>query len=210
MGLLPLVAQGEGPTSDDFFDPGVLHEIRIVMQAGDWQALHSPSVGNEYFPCSFEWRGVVVENAGVRTRGNSTRDTVKPGLHVDFNRYSDSQTFLGLKSVELKNSAQDASMLRDRLSMLFFRRMGLAAPRDVHAKVFVNGEYSGVYVVVERIDKVFLKRQFGENDGYLYEYEWIGPYGFEYRGPDPALVLALRRSSPGRTRANPTRPRSRP
>ena len=52
-------------------------------------------------------------------------------------------------------------MLRERLSMAFFRRMGLPAPREAHARLFVNDSFVGVYAVVETIDKGFLGRSFG-------------------------------------------------
>jgi hypothetical protein len=62
--------------------------------------------------------------------------------------------------------------------------MGIAAPREAHARLFVNNEYIGLYAIVESIDKRFLERVFGEDDGYLYEYDWSEPYGFEYRGDE--------------------------
>jgi spore coat protein CotH len=38
--------------------------------------------------------------------------------------------------------------------------------------------------VVEDVDKVFLQRRFGENDGYLYEYRWIDDYFLQDLGPE--------------------------
>ncbi len=172
-------------TTDDFFDPGVVHEIRLTMTDADWRTLHEQYLENTYYPCNFEWGGILVENVGVRSRGAGSRNAIKPGLAIDFNRFDSAQAFLGLKSVQLKNSVQDASLLKERLSMTFFRQMGLPAPRVVHARVYVNGDYAGLYVVVESVDKRFLKSNFGEDSGYLYSYEWDGPYNFEYRGPDP-------------------------
>ena len=110
----------------------------------------------------------------------TSRNPEKPGLRIDFNRYVAGQEFLGLKSLALDNLWQDPSMIRERLAMLVFRRMGLPAPRETHARVYIGGnrEFAGVYGVVEVIDKRFLERAFGEDDGYLYEYQWQEPYGF--------------------------------
>lgn len=187
LALLAALGTAEAQTPEDFFDPSVLHEIRIAINQQDWLTLQQRYQENIYFPCEFQWRGLVAYDAGVRSRGFGSRNPVKPGLKVDFNHYSANQTFLGLKTVHLKNSAQDASMLKERLSMDFFRRMGLPAPWVAHARVYINGRYAGLYVVDEAIDKPFLKRTLGEDDGFLYEYEWDGPYNFEYRGADPAL-----------------------
>jgi spore coat protein CotH len=43
----------------------------------------------------------------------------------------------------------------------------------------------------EDIDDMFLQRNFGENDGYLYSYEYIEPYAFDDRGPDPSKYSPL-------------------
>lgn len=185
------LGQGTAQTAEEFFNDSVVHEIRLRVRPGDWQRLKEHSEENTYYPCDFTWRGITVREIGIRSRGHGSRSGIKPGVRVDFNRIQPNQEFLGLKSVELKNLAQDASMLKDRLSMLLFRRMGLPAPREAHTRLYVNGEYVGVYGIVESMDKRFLKRQFGEDDGYLYKYELSEPYHFEYRGSDPSRYSPL-------------------
>jgi uncharacterized protein (TIGR03437 family) len=75
--------------------------------------------------------------------------------------------------------------------MSMYRRMGLAAPRTAHARLFINDEYAGLYLMVDSIDKPFLLRNLGENAGYLYKYEYAGPYRFEYLGSDFSRYLPL-------------------
>ena len=72
-------------------------------------------------------------------------------------------------------------MIRERLAMRVFERMGIPAPRVAHARLYLGSdrEFAGVYGLVEAIDKEFLKRAFGENDGHLYEYRWRDEYRFE-------------------------------
>lgn len=171
-------------TSDDLFNGNVLHEIRLDIHPADWQKLKSGYLENTYYPCNFQWGSLTVPYVGIRSRGTGSRSDVKPGLRVDFDRYEYAQEFLGLKSVVLRNNTQDASMLHERVAMLFFQRMGLPAPREAHTRLYVNDEYVGLYTIVESVDKRFLKRVFGENDGYLYEYKWAEKWLFEYRGPD--------------------------
>jgi hypothetical protein len=52
--------------------------------------------------------------------------------------YSRGQQFLGLDSLALDNLWQDPSMLRERLAMHVFRRLGLPAPRETHVRLFVG------------------------------------------------------------------------
>jgi hypothetical protein len=171
----------ESPEADALFDDKTLHEIWIHINARDWEQLRAGYRDNTYYPADIEWRGVKVRNAGIRVRGRTSRAPEKPALRIDFNRYVAGQEFLGLKSLALDNLWQDPSMIRERLAMLVFRRMGIAAPRESHARVYVGGnrEFAGVYGVVEAIDKDFLKRNLGEDEGYLYEYQWQEPYGFQ-------------------------------
>ena len=179
---------------EPFFDDTVVHEIRLAINSRDWQSLQVHYLDNTYYPCDFRWRDQVVRNIGIRSRGTGSRSGVKPGLRVDFDRYTTDQKFLGLKSFVLRNQSQDASNMHERLSMLLFRRLGLPAPREAHTKLFINNQYEGLYTIVESVDKTFLQETFNENDGYLYKYDYPSdaqPYYFEDRGSNPDSYVPL-------------------
>jgi len=176
---------GIGTTAASLFDDSFLHEVRLAINSRDWESLKENFLDNTYYPADFRWRDQVVRGVGIRSRGNITRSGTKPGLRVDFDRYTTDQTFLGLKSIVLRNNTQDPSGMNERLSMLMFRRMGVPALREVHTTLYINNEYAGLYTIVESPDKGFLKRALGEDTGYLYEYNWLDPYYFEDRGSDP-------------------------
>jgi len=195
-----LVAQTAAPPdpADAFFDDTVVHEIRLAVNSRDWQSLKDHFQENTYYPADFRWRDQVVRYVGIRSRGNGSRRPQKPSLRLDTNRYTAGQQFLGLKSFILRNNSQDPTNLRERLSMLFFRLMGVAgAEREAHARLFVNNEYAGLYTIVESPDKDFLERNFGERDGRLYNYQFddaanlagLPPFVFQYLGSDPSLYV---------------------
>ena len=180
-----------GLSADAFFDDTVLHEINLAINSKDWQSLSDNYLLDTYYPSDFRWRDKVVRNIGIRSRGNASRSAIKPGLRVDFDRYTTDQKFLGLKSFILRNNTQDPSSLHERISMLLFRRLGLPASREAHTKLYVNNAYVGLYTIVESVDKAFLKRNVGEDEGYLFKYEWAGPYYFEDHGSNPASYVPL-------------------
>ena len=189
--LLTLVTArpARAQSMDEFFDDSVVHEVRLSLNSKDWAALKQNYKENIYYPAALKWRDVTVSNVGIRSRGLGSRSATKPGLRVDMDRYNVDQTFVGLKSFVLDNLTQDPSMLRERLSMAFFRRLGLPAPREAHARLYINDQEVGVYALVETIDKGFLGRSFGadskggtENDGYLFEYDYVKEYRFQYMG----------------------------
>jgi spore coat protein CotH len=171
---------------DRLFDDSVVHEVRLEIHPNDWRKLRDNYLDNTYYAANFGWGSTFFENVGIRSRGNGSRNQAKPGLRIDFNRYLDGQKFLGLKSLVLDNLAQDQTMMAERISMAMFRRMRIPAPRVVHARLYVNESYVGLYTMVEPIDKGFLARNLGEDSGYLYDYEWSREYWFEYAGDDAA------------------------
>jgi spore coat protein CotH len=192
-GVIDLGAAAADPAlSAPFFDDTVLQEIRLDINTKDWQTLKDNYESNAYYPSDFHWRNQVVRNIGIRSRGTASRSELKPGLRVDFNRYSADQTFLGLTSFVLRNNTTDRTSMHERISMLMFERMGEPAPREAHTKLFVNGAYAGLYSIVESIDKNFLARTRNENDGYLYKFDRnVGddPYYFTYGGANADLYV---------------------
>lgn len=182
----PSLAHAQG--FEDLFNSGALQRIDLLVNSRDWEKLKANFQENEYYPADVRWNGQTVRNAGIRSRGLGSRSGTKPGLRVDFNRYTTGQTFLGLGSIVLDNLTQDPSGLKERVAMRFYERMGLPAPREAHAALYVNNEYAGLYAVVESIDKAFLRRVFGgaqgttENDGHLFEYNWETEWFFTYPG----------------------------
>jgi CotH kinase protein len=176
-------------TQEDFFNDATLQEVRLVLSSRDWQALKEHFGEDTYYAADLTWNGVTVRNVGIRSRGNATRNGIKPGLRVDINRFVSNQEFLGLKAFSLDSMYADSSLVRETVTMKMFEKMGLPAPRESHARVYVNNEYVGAYVIIESVDRTFVERVFGtpeanvENGGYLLEYQWNYPYHLEYLGP---------------------------
>jgi spore coat protein CotH len=197
LSLIGAASPARAQTTDDFFNGGVLHRIDLLMNSRDWAALKANFRTNDYYPADMRWLGQTIRNVGIRSRGGGSRNASKPGLRVDFNRYEDGQTFLGETAFVLDNMTQDASGMHERIAMQFYAMMGIPAPREAHTQLFVNGEYAGLYAIVEEIDKRFLTRVFGanatgiENDGYLFQYKYTNPWYFEYLGSalDPYATL---------------------
>ena len=177
-------------TADQLFDASVLHRVDLRLHSADWAKLKQNFLENEYFPADLEWNGQTVRNVGIRSRGHGSRSGTKPGLRVDFDRYATAQRFLGLRSLVLDNLTQDSSGIHETISMQVMAKMGVPAPREAHARLYVNNEYAGLYVIVESVDKGLLARVFGviaddtQNDGYLFEFNWVDEWRMGYLGED--------------------------
>lgn len=192
---VPAPAPAAVDPADPFFDGSVLQELYLTINSKDWSSLKTHFLDNTYYPADFKWNGQTTRNIGIRSRGTGSRSGVKPGLRVDFDRYTTDQKFLGLKSYILRNNTQDPSGMRERLSMEFFRRMGLITSREAHARLYINNVYVGLFTIVESLDKTFLTKNFNQNDGHLYEYAFdnaaTSVFNFGYPGSDPALYVPV-------------------
>ena len=78
--------------------------------------------------------------------------------------------------------------------MAFYERLGIPTPRETHVRLYVRGEFIGLYALVESVDKDFLARIYGsigedtQNDGWLYEFVWQDHYLFTDLGTDLAEI----------------------
>ena len=181
--MAAVAAAAPAAAQDPIHSQSILHETRIEMDPGDWRALRENFRTNQYYAANVSIDGEVVQQVGIRSRGKGSRSGEKPGLKVDMNRYVTGQEFHGRKSVILDNLVQDPTFMREPLAYAVFEAMGIAAPQIAHTRLTVNGEYWGIYTLVEDITKPFLEARLGDKEGNLYSYEWTFEYDFSYRGP---------------------------
>src|SRR6185369_10259926 len=158
-------------TSDDFFNGDVLHEIRIYISPADYNTFHATNFICEqqdieplegvklsplpriecHFPIEFHWffngRDVTGPQVAISSHGKGSRSNIKPSFKIEFSRYESQNTFLGMRNLVLRADTQDASLMHERLAMTLFRKIGIPAPREVHARVYVNDQYAGVYTM---------------------------------------------------------------
>lgn len=168
------------------FDTTAMQEIRLTLDPTVWQTLRDNYDKDDYYSSNFAWNGTALQNIGIKSRGSGSRSPFKPNLTVKFNKYV-KQKFLGHNTILLKANNQDGSMMREFLTMALAQRLGLPAPREAPARLYVNGEFFGLYTIVENPDEDFLTRVYGESAGYLYDYNPILDYHFDYLGEDPAV-----------------------
>lgn len=203
-----------GDPSEAVFDQASFRTFRFSLDPAEWDALVADPHDETWRRAAMDWDGEVVADVALRASGVTTRipGHPKPSLRLDFDVFAPGRRWRGLGHLRLDAFVRDESFLRDRLSYAVYRELGLAAPRAVHARVEVNGAFTGVYGVEEVVKKPFLERHFGR-DGRLYEllhlesnapdpYRWVDgaassyvPFPFEPEteetAADPSDVLRL-------------------
>ena len=164
---------------DTFFNSSVVHDISITFLDPDWSdsltqyKWYSDNLdSNVYLPASVTIDGTVLDSVGVRYKGNSSYynyPTTKKPLKLDFNEFISGQVFDGLKKMNLNNLYQDPTFMREKLFLDFIKSQGLYGPRASYSRVFINGNYWGLYLSVDQIDKTFLQWNYGNKNGNLFK-----------------------------------------
>lgn len=159
-------------------NPWTVNEERYAqasLKIGDTEL---PSVGVR-FKGQFSIRGCVDYATGERLSRVEERyfgniDVCQRfSMKLDFDRYDDNQRLDGLKKINLHSMSADPSKFRERLGYSLYRDMDIVAPRAVHARVYINGVYDGLYAAVEQVDGRFTANRFpASGDGNLYKEIW--------------------------------------
>jgi spore coat protein H len=182
-------------SQDPFPDPGpvfrddVLPRIDISIAEDALEELFDPQnaesdyhhIATFYFD-NGEYRDTV-ENIGFRLRGNTSRNSQKKSFKISFNTYVDGGDWNGLEKLNINGEHNDPSVMRSKICWDLLRNFGVPAPRSNHVKLYINGNYYGIYINVEHIDEEFAESRFGNKNGNLYKCLW--PADLTYRGEYP-------------------------
>jgi len=187
-----LQAQDAG---DKIFDNDILHEINFEFTDSNyWNTLvqnfennFDPTTPVPYLQGNVWIDGELVDSVGVRFKGFTSYqyDSNKKPIKIDFNEFVQGKRFDGLRKLNLHIGYGDASLHRDVIAYRMMRDMGVHAPRSAWARVSFNGQFWGLYQIIEQVDKEFIKRNFGESGGNLFKNKgWSHLY---WEGSEPLV-----------------------
>lgn len=174
------------------YDQDFFRTFELKLAPEDLAFLDADPTAEIYVPGTLVYDGVEYGPVGIRYKGSlgawvfCTEDSTpqnpfgvggakscpKLNIKVSFNWSNPDGRFFGLKKIQFHAMNHDPSLMRERLGYMMFRKLGVPAPRAVHARVLVNGELSGVYVNVEYVDGRFTRSRFSDGKGNLYKEVW--------------------------------------
>ncbi|MCA0236125.1 MAG: CotH kinase family protein [Bacteroidetes bacterium] len=165
-------AQSDG---DILFNSDVLHEIRFESSP-DFSLpmlidlLNSSPIGEVPYIAGDVWiDGTLIPDVGVRIKGGISAYAPKRPLKIDFNKFVAGQEYDGMKKLNLQNADVDLAVQREAVVYDMFRSAGVKGPRTAFAKVYFGNTYQGVYIMVEQVDKNFLRNYFADDEGTLFK-----------------------------------------
>lgn len=170
LGVFPAAAGAEEGDYHKIFEKDHVAEVFIELNEDDWQSMKDNAMLEEYHSADITIDGITVENAGIRTKGNISlqsvardEDSDRYSFRIKFGKYEKGQRFLGLDELCLNNMYADASYMREYLHYEILRAIGCNVPETVFTNVYINGELFGFYLGVEALDDAFLEENFGED-----------------------------------------------
>ncbi len=168
-----LAAQPEFPPNAPVFDSSVVARVDITINPDTLEWIYDHVESDIEFHATFKFNNGAInetmENIGFRLRGNTSRWSQKKSFKVSFNSFEAGRKFYGLEKMNLNGEHNDPTIARARICWEWLRQAGIPAPRSAHAQVYINGNYYGLYIIVEHVDEEFVKSRFGNKDGNLYK-----------------------------------------
>lgn len=174
------------PTNNEAFLQNETAEIHISISSNNLNVLLGDSLYSDYhFPATFYYYSTAyndtIQNVGFRVRGNTSRSANKKSFKVSFNEYTQGKKFKGIEKMNLVGQHNDPSLLRYWMSLTTLKTNNLINSRSSYIKLYINGQYKGVYLNVEHIDDEFIQKRFiGDDHGNLYKCTWGAD--LKYRG----------------------------
>jgi hypothetical protein len=163
-----------GPGWPAVYDPKTVLNLNLDMSNADWSTVRNDTTFDIEVPAMFWADGEEPILISVR-RKSATALGDKVSLKLDINEYVD-QKWNDVKKLSLENG-DDADVIAEGYAW-YLNRVAAASLDSGYTpglaawvRLFVNGEYLGVYLNLEHPDKTFLKNRglYTKNETWLYK-----------------------------------------
>jgi spore coat protein H len=182
-----ILSQPVLPENGPLYDDTTVPRIDITVNPDTLEWIYDNPESDREFHAVFEFNNGTVNDkidpVGFRLRGNTSRNSKKKSFRVSFNTFTNGGKYYGVEKLNLNGEHNDPSVMRSKIMWDILRKWEIPAPRANHVRVYINGNYYGLYMNVENIDEEFALSRFGNKDGNLYK--CLYPADLAYLGADP-------------------------
>ncbi|MCB2199053.1 CotH kinase family protein [bacterium] len=121
----------------------------------DLARIHDNPQEDIYIPCEFQFNGNVWHDVRLRLRGDSSRNYPKKSYKINFDK---DERFGERDKINLNSEWLDPTFAKEFLAYSAFANVGLPSSRCWYTRLFINGDYFGLYLDVEQVDDISLDR----------------------------------------------------
>lgn len=148
-----------------------VQEVYITCDPADWNYIYENWEEEVYIPCGVEFNGQKWTDCEMRFRGDGSKKFPRKSIKVKFN----GEPFAnGREKINLNGEYIDSSRIRNYLAAYIYRKSGAPTYEVDHYRVYLNGEYSGLYVGIENMDEQFLEARGLNPNNNLYKAAFDG------------------------------------
>ncbi len=174
------------PPDAELFDAACVHDFYFHFDNADWEAELGRTAEPNNVHADLSYAGETYEDIGLRIKGLSSARVQgrKKPLNLTMDAFVPGQRLQGYDNLNFNNGFADPSGIREILTYDALRDH-LPTPKAAFARVHINGAYFGQYLLVQQIERTYVREWFPSVGGLLIKAD--APGGF---GPGPALVQA--------------------
>ncbi len=156
--------------AQNFYNRDTIQVIEIFFSFSNWDAQLDANEATEtyIYADSVRINGVSFDSCGIRYKGNSSYSPTnqKNPLRIELNTIKNNQDYNGITDIKLSNCYKDPSMIREILSYQILEQY-MDCPRSNFSRVYINGQYRGVYTNNESIKDDFNQVHYHADDTYF-------------------------------------------
>lgn len=154
------------------FDQTHVNKIYVTIPQDTLQTLINDGSGKYYMASFFYTNGIDTlgqDTVGFRIRGNTSLVSQKKSFKISFNTFDTTKKYNGLHKLNLIGNHNDPTCIREKLFYECWEKAGLPKRNTSFVTLYINNIYYGIYTNNEEIDKIWLQKAYGNNDGNLYK-----------------------------------------
>lgn len=163
--------------AQDLYQLNSIIDVKITFKESNWDSLlnvnKQEGIDDRRLVGDVTINGVKYPQSGIRYKGSSSYFNVykagstKLPFNVKVDHINKKQALPGgYTTLKLSNVFRDPSFLREVMAYEIARKY-MPAPRANFARVYVNGQYVGLYNCTESVDEKFLTTFYGSDNGPL-------------------------------------------
>ena len=185
LALMLALAAPAAAQNPDLYDLDKVRDLYLTFsQPNYWSLLLNNYRSKTEIKADLKVDGKTYKDVGVRFRGNTSYTRIgnseKKGFNIRLDSFVPGQDLYGYDHLNLNNGYHDPTFMREVLTYQIARRY-LCAPKANFVRVWLNGQYWGIYINVQQPNKDMFEEWFEDGDGNRYR-------GFGFPFDNSALV----------------------
>jgi len=201
-----LSPQAKREAAAAMFSEGSIRTFNLILPEANLETINANPTAEQWVEGTLEMEGDIAQRVGIRYKGSEGAwyDCVQGGpwgggrkicplnMKVKIDYQADA-TFHGLKTLQFHAMNDHPGKLTETVAYWFVRQMGIPAPRTAYCKLFINGQFEGLYLHVEQMDGRFVDAWQPDSDANLFKEIW--PLAWDGTANSEAAMISALRSN---------------